>query len=70
MTLVMERSEQEGLAATVQKLRFKTRRDFWSFVAYMAYSRLNAYSSLWSDNARVGSSGGLNGHVVGESSIV
>ena len=31
----------------IQKLRFLTAREFWSFVTHIALSRLHAYNPAW-----------------------
>ena len=37
------------LERPIQKLRFPTRREFWSFVTHMALSRLHAHNSVWGE---------------------
>ncbi len=50
LTMGMHKGETDVLT-TVHKLRFVSRRDFWSFVAHMAYGRLKSYEASvgWTD---------------------
>ncbi len=47
MTMLMRRAGPDGIGGTVQKLRFLVRKDYWSFVAQYAASRVLAYTGPW-----------------------
>ena len=47
MTLLMRHGGTESRQGTVQKLRFVAQKDYWSFVAQYASSRVQAYTGAW-----------------------
>ncbi|KAI0349463.1 hypothetical protein OH77DRAFT_1525653 [Trametes cingulata] len=49
LTMTMQCTEPDGLTINMQKLRFRSRPDFWSFLAHLAFSRVHAYTGRWVD---------------------
>ncbi len=45
--MLMQNRTMDDLAATVQKIKFGTRKDYWNFVSYFAASRVQAYIDVW-----------------------
>ena len=40
---------REDRTTTIQKLRFENRKDYWSFLAHVASSRVQAYATPWGE---------------------
>lgn len=47
MTMFLRHAGTESVKGTVEKLRFVARKDYWSFVAQYASSRVQAYTGAW-----------------------
>ncbi|KAI0702110.1 hypothetical protein C8Q76DRAFT_632916, partial [Earliella scabrosa] len=49
MTMNMQQPCGNGHMVLIQKLRFSTRQEYWSFVAHFASSRVQAYAAPWGE---------------------
>ncbi|KAI0689532.1 hypothetical protein C8T65DRAFT_546443, partial [Cerioporus squamosus] len=47
MTMLMHKKTADDFSDMVQKLRFVARKDYWSFLAHFASSRVHAYVGSW-----------------------